>query len=203
MRVLLDAASVKRGLIRVAGQIAERHHGSSGLVLVGIHRGGVPVAEQLRACLQRIEPGEVPLGTVDITLYRDDAASALPNPRIGPSQIPVSLSGRRVLLVDDVVGTGRTVRAALDALLDYGRPRSVELMAVVDRGGRELPIQPDYCIQVVRVDPEERIDVMQEGSDLIAVVRAFAPASNPGGTPETVPPAAPRAAEGLPRKESP
>jgi pyrimidine operon attenuation protein/uracil phosphoribosyltransferase len=203
MRVLLDAASVKRGLIRVAGQIAERHHGSSGLVLVGIHRGGVPVAEQLRACLERIEPGEVPLGTVDITLYRDDAASALPNPRIGPSQIPVSLSGRRVLLVDDVVGTGRTVRAALDALLDYGRPRSVELMAVVDRGGRELPIQPDYCIQVVRVDPEERIDVMQEGSDLIAVVRAFAPAFNPGGTPETVPPAAPRAAEGLPRKESP
>ncbi|MEO8184560.1 MAG: bifunctional pyr operon transcriptional regulator/uracil phosphoribosyltransferase PyrR [Deltaproteobacteria bacterium] len=199
MRVLLDAASVKRGLIRVAGQIAERHHGSSGLVLVGIHRGGVPVAERLRACLERIEPGEVPMGTVDITLYRDDAASALPNPRIGPSQIPVSLNGRRVLLVDDVVGTGRTVRAALDALLDYGRPRSVELMAVVDRGGRELPIQPDYCIQVVRVGPEEQIDVMQEGSDLIAVVRAF----SPGGTPETVSPAAPRGAEGLPRKEPP
>ena len=173
MRVLLDAASVKRGLIRVAGQIAERHHGSSGLVLVGIRRGGVAVAERLRACLERIEPGEVPVGTVDITLYRDDAASALPNPRIGPSEIPISLNGRRVVLVDDVVGTGRTVRAALDALLDFGRPRSVELMAVVDRGGRELPIQPDYCIHVAHVAAEERIDVMEEGTDLIAVVRSF------------------------------
>jgi pyrimidine operon attenuation protein/uracil phosphoribosyltransferase len=170
MRVLLDAASLKRGLTRVAGQIAERHHGSSGIVLVGIRRGGGPVAERLRACLERIEPGEVPMGTVDITLYRDDAASALPNPLIGASQIPVPLDGRRVLLVDDVVGTGRTVRAALDALLDYGRPRSVELMAVVDRGGRELPIQPDYCIQTVRVEAGERVDVMLEGSDLIAVV---------------------------------
>jgi pyrimidine operon attenuation protein / uracil phosphoribosyltransferase len=184
MRVLLDAASVKRGLIRVAGQIAERHQGSTGLVLVGIRRGGVPVAERLRACLERIEPGEVPMGTVDITLYRDDAASALPNPRIGASQIPVSLNGRRVLLVDDVVGTGRTVRAALDALLDYGRPRSVELMAVVDRGGRELPIQPDYCIQATRVAAEERIDVMEEGSDLIAVVRAFTPSTPPSAAGE-------------------
>jgi len=205
MRVLLDAASVKRGLIRVAGQIAERHHGSSGLVLVGIRRGGVPVAERLRACLEQIEPGEVPMGTVDITLYRDDAASALPNPQIGPSQIPVSLNGRRVLLVDDVVGTGRTVRAALDALLDYGRPRSVELMAVVDRGGRELPVQPDYCIQVVRVGPEERIDVMQEGSDLIAVVRTFDLQTNlPSGQQGSpVPSAALPGAQALPRKESP
>ncbi|MEY2935415.1 MAG: uracil phosphoribosyltransferase [Pseudomonadota bacterium] len=175
MRVLLDAASVKRGLIRVAGQIVERHHGSTGLVLVGIRRGGVAVAERLRICLERIEPGEVPMGTVDITLYRDDAASALPNPRIGPSEIPLSLNGRRVILVDDVVGTGRTVRAALDALLDFGRPRSVELMAVVDRGGRELPVQPDYCIHAAHVAAEERIDVMEEGTDLIAVVRAFRP----------------------------
>ncbi len=179
MRVLLDAASVKRGLIRVAGQIAERHHGSTELVLVGIRRGGVAVAERLRTCLERIEPGEVPVGTVDITLYRDDAASALPNPRIGPSEIPVSLNGRRVVLVDDVVGTGRTVRAALDALLDFGRPRSVELMAVVDRGGRELPIQPDYCVHVAHVAAEERIDVMEEGTELIAVVRSFEAVSSP------------------------
>jgi pyrimidine operon attenuation protein/uracil phosphoribosyltransferase len=191
MRVLLDAASVKRGLIRVAGQIAERHHGSTELVLVGIRRGGVAVAERLRACLERIEPGEVPLGTVDITLYRDDAASALPNPRIGPSEIPVSLNGRRVVLVDDVVGTGRTVRAALDALLDFGRPRSVELMAVVDRGGRELPIQPDYCIHATHVAAEERIDVMEEGTDLIAVVRSFAAST-----------AAPPSTEGSPRRPS-
>jgi pyrimidine operon attenuation protein/uracil phosphoribosyltransferase len=183
MRVLLDAASIKRGLIRVAGQIAERHQGSSGLVLIGVKSGGVPVAERLKECLQRIEPGEIFMGTVDITLYRDDAASALPNPQIGPSHIPVALDGRRVLLVDDVVGTGRTIRAALDALLDYGRPRSVELMVVVDRGGRELPIQPDYCIQASRVAAEERIYVREEGPDLLAVVRSFAEAgaANPAG----------------------
>jgi pyrimidine operon attenuation protein/uracil phosphoribosyltransferase len=167
---LLDAAAVKRGLTRVAGQIVERHHGASELLLIGIRRGGVRVAEELRACLQRLEPGDIAMGTVDITLYRDDASSALPNPRIGPSEIPVSLQGRRVLLVDDVVGTGRTVRAALDALLDYGRPRSVELMVVVDRGGRELPIQPDYWVQASRVSASERVDVVEQGSDLIAVV---------------------------------
>jgi pyrimidine operon attenuation protein/uracil phosphoribosyltransferase len=112
------------------------------------------------------------MGTVDITLYRDDASSAMPNPRIGPSEIPVSLAGRRVLLVDDVIGTGRTIRAAIDAVLDYGRPRSVELLAVVDRGGRELPIQPDYCVQSTSIGAEERVDVIEEAGQLIAVVQA-------------------------------
>jgi pyrimidine operon attenuation protein/uracil phosphoribosyltransferase len=179
MPVLLDAAAVKRGLTRVAGQIVERHHGASGLLLLGIRRGGVRVAEELRACLQRLEPVDIAMGTVDITLYRDDASSALPNPRIGHSEIPVPLQGRRVLLVDDVVGTGRTVRAALDALLDYGRPRSVELMVVVDRGGRELPIQPDYWVQASRVSASERVDVVEQGSDLIAVVTPASAAELP------------------------
>lgn len=169
MAVLLDGAGVSRGLTRVAGQIVERHHGLSDLVLLGIRRGGVPVATRLRACLQRLEPGDIALGTVDITLYRDDASSAMPNPRIGPCEIPVSLEGRRVLLVDDVVGTGRTVRAALDALLDYGRPRSVELMALIDRGGRELPIQPDYYVLSVAVGAEYRVDVMETEGQLVAV----------------------------------
>jgi len=173
MRVILDAASIHRGLTRVAGQIAERHRGLDGLVLIGIRRGGVPLAERLRACLARLEPGgEIPMGTVDITLYRDDASSAMPNPRIGPSEIPVSLEGRRVLLVDDVVGTGRTVRAALDAVLDYGRPRSVELFSLVDRGGRELPIQPDYCVYASSVGATERVDVIEEAGDLRALVQA-------------------------------
>jgi pyrimidine operon attenuation protein / uracil phosphoribosyltransferase len=172
MRVLLDAVGFKRGLTRVAGQIAERHRGLHELVLIGVRRGGVPVAEQLRACLARLEPGEIPMGTVDITLYRDDASSAMPNPRIGPSEIPVSLAGRRVLLVDDVIGTGRTIRAAIDAVLDYGRPRSVELLAVVDRGGRELPIQPDYCVHSTAIGAEERVDVIEEAGQLIAVVQA-------------------------------
>lgn len=183
MRVLLDAAGVSRGLTRVAGQIAERHRGLQDLVLIGIRRGGVPVSERLRACLARLEPGDIPIGTVDITLYRDDASSAMPNPRIGPSEIPVSLEGRRVLLVDDVVGTGRTVRAALDAVLDYGRPRSVELVAVIDRGGRELPIQPDYCVQSSYISPDERVDVIEEGQNLIAVVRLGKPPGSGPGSP--------------------
>jgi pyrimidine operon attenuation protein/uracil phosphoribosyltransferase len=186
MRVLLDAAAVNRGLTRVAGQIAERHRGLQDLVLIGIRRGGVPVAERLRACLQRLEAGDIPIGTVDITLYRDDASSAMPNPRIGPSEIPVSLEGRRVLLVDDVIGTGRTVRAALDAVLDYGRPRSVELVAVVDRGGRELPIQPDYCVQSSFISPEERVDVIEDGAHLIAVVESSAHAQAALGSPRRV-----------------
>ena len=100
MHVLLDAAGVNRGLTRVAGQIAERHRGLEQLVLVGIRRGGVPVATRLQACLKRLEPGDIAIGTVDITLYRDDASSAMPNPLIGPSEIPVSLEGRLVLRRD-------------------------------------------------------------------------------------------------------
>lgn len=172
MRLLLDATSVQRGLTRVAGQLAERHRGTGGLVLVGIRRGGVALAEALRGCLGRLEPGgSVAMGTVDITLYRDDASSAMPNPRIGPSEIPGSLDGRRVVLVDDVIGTGRTVRAAIDAVLDYGRPESIELFALVDRGGRQLPIQPDYCVLVHPVGPSERVDVVGEGSALQAMVQ--------------------------------
>jgi pyrimidine operon attenuation protein/uracil phosphoribosyltransferase len=140
---LLDAPSVARGLNRVAGQMVERHGGVAGLVLVGVRRGGVRVAEELCTSLKRQGGADVPMGTVDITLYRDDASSAMPNPRIGPSEIPGSLQGKRVVLVDDVISTGRTVRAALDAIMDYGRPRSIELAVVIDSGGRELPSQPD------------------------------------------------------------
>jgi len=181
MQVLLDASGVSRGLTRVAGQIAERHRGLEGLVLVGVRRGGVPVAARLQACLKRLEPGEIALGTVDITLYRDDAASAMPNPLIGPSDIPFSLEGRLVLLVDDVVGTGRTVRAALDAILDYGRPRSVELMTLIDRGGRELPIQPNYCVLQTNIRPLERVDVMEKDGQLLAVTREIEAARSQQG----------------------
>jgi len=172
MKVVLDPARVSRGLTRVAGEIVERHRGVNGLVLIGVRRGGVPVAKALRDCLAQLEPGPVELGSVDITLYRDDASSALPNPKIGPSKIPVSIDGRPVILVDDVVHTGRTIRAALDAILDFGRPRSIELAAVVDRGGRELPIQPDYCVEQIRVGADEKVDVVVEGDAIAAVVQA-------------------------------
>lgn len=164
MRELLDAEGVDRGLRRVAGEILERHRASRDLVLVGVRRGGVPLAQSIQQWIQKLEGYRIVLGSVDITLYRDDVATALANPRIGPSEIPVSLDGKRVVLVDDVIYTGRTIRAALDALLDYGRPSSIELAALVDRGGRELPIQPDYLVRSVQVLPDERVDVLPGAS---------------------------------------
>jgi pyrimidine operon attenuation protein/uracil phosphoribosyltransferase len=171
MRVLLDPDSAARGLRRMAGEIVERHRGAEGLVIVGIRRGGVLVAEALVRFLKELESRDVPVGTVDITLYRDDAATALPNPRIGPSDIPFDLTSKDVILVDDVVYTGRTVRAALDALMDYGRPHRIQLAALVDRGGRELPVQPDYVVRRVELGADERVDVIATGSQLSAVVQ--------------------------------
>ncbi len=182
MEVLLDSDAVARGLARVAGQILERHRGTSELVLVGIRRGGVPVAEQLRACLERLEPGPVPVGTIDITLYRDDSYSTLPNPKIGPSDIPTPLAKKSVILVDDVISTGRTTRAAIDAVLDYGRPRRIELAVVVDRGHRELPLQPDYCVRSQSIPRGTRVDVVERGGELVAVLL-------PSGAPSMLPPA--------------
>jgi pyrimidine operon attenuation protein/uracil phosphoribosyltransferase len=180
MRVLLDADGVARGLRRVAGEIAERHQGADELVIVAIRRGGIAIAEELVRWLRELEKRAIAQGTVDITLYRDDVATALPNPRIGPSRIPGTLEGKCVVLVDDVVYTGRTVRAALDALMDYGRPRRIELAALINRPGRELPIQPDYSVRTVEVGPDERIDVVNDEHGLRAIVQA---ASVPTGRP--------------------
>ena len=179
MRVLLDADNVSRGLRRVAGEIVERSGGTESLILVGVRRGGEPIARALATWIEKLEGSTVPVGSVDITLYRDDAATALPNPRIGPSNIPGSLGGKHVVLVDDVVFTGRTVRAALDALLDYGRPRRIELAALVDRGGRELPVQPDYVVRTAEVPPDQRVDVLESAEGLQAVVQPLTAPSKP------------------------
>jgi pyrimidine operon attenuation protein/uracil phosphoribosyltransferase len=179
MRTLLDSKSVSRGVRRVADQIAERQRGAENRVLVGIRRGGVPLARALAGWIRQLEGREIPLGSVDITLYRDDAATALPNPRIGPSEIPCPIQHSHVILVDDVVFTGRTVRAAIDAVLDYGRPRRIELFALIDRGGRELPVQPDYVVAATEVGAHERIDVVGQGSDLEVIVQPFSAPSVP------------------------
>lgn len=171
MRVVLDSESADLGLRRVAREVLERHRGVEGLVLVGIRRGGIPLAQTLKTLLEDVGGGQVALGSVDITLYRDDAATALPNPRIGPSEIPVSLEGKRVVLVDDVLFTGRTIRAAMDALMDYGRPKCIELCVLVDRGGRELPIQADYTVRKLEVLPSERVDVGADNRGFYAVVQ--------------------------------
>ncbi len=188
MRVLLDADDVSRGLRRVAGEILERNGGAGGLVLVGIRRGGEPVARAIADWLRSLDGSDVAMGSVDITLHRDDAATALPNPRIGPSSIPVRLDGKTVVLVDDVVHSGRTVRAALDALLDYGRPRRIQLATLVDRGGRELPVQPDYAVRQATIGDDERIDVLAVAEGLRAVIQPLgAPTTPPPGAVEDVP----------------
>jgi pyrimidine operon attenuation protein / uracil phosphoribosyltransferase len=171
LELLVDAALVAEGLVRIARQIVERDLDTGDLSLVGIRRGGEPVANHLARLIEASTGESVRVGSVDITLYRDDAATALPSPRIGPSHIPFDLEGKRVVLVDDVLYTGRTIRAAVDALLDYGRPRRIELAVVADRGGRELPIQPDYRVAVTEVDAHSRVEVVpHDGS--FQVVRA-------------------------------
>jgi pyrimidine operon attenuation protein/uracil phosphoribosyltransferase len=161
---LIDAAGIDRALARIAQEIVARSRGSAPLVLVGIRTAGVPLAA--RIAQQLVAAGQpAPLrGAIDITLYRDDAATALPKPEVGQTDIPgATLEGRRVVLVDDVLYTGRTIRAALDALMDYGRPRAVELAVLVDRGHRELPIQPDYVGHRVdtRADQQVRVHLSE------------------------------------------
>jgi pyrimidine operon attenuation protein / uracil phosphoribosyltransferase len=189
MRTLLDPDSVARGLRRMAGEIVERHAGAPDLVLVAVRRGGIAVARALAAWLKELEGHEPPLGSVDITLYRDDASTALPNPRIGPSEIPGSLHGKHVLLVDDVLYTGRTIRAAIDAVMDYGRPRLIELAVLVDRNGRELPIQANYFLKAETVKGDERIDVFEDAAGLSALVQAKSapsiPPLAPGASPKS------------------
>lgn len=186
MQVLLDAQEVARGLRRIALEICERHSELSHLLLVGVRRGGVPVAVEIARAIQELEGVEVAMGTVDVTLYRDDAATALPNPRIGPSDIPGPVTGERVILIDDVLHTRRTARAALEAILDYGRPANIELVVVVDRTGRELPIQPDYCVRRLEsVPPDHRVDVCADVEGRLQAVLL------PRGAPSLPPPQPP------------
>ncbi len=165
LRVVLDANEIARALRRIAVEISERNRGVTRVALVGVRRGGVPIAERLKGLLHELEGMNVPVGTVDITLYRDDAATALPNPLIGPSDVHFRVEDRVVVLIDDVLFTGRTVRAAIDALMDYGRPRAIQLAVLVDRGHRELPLQPDYVGRVVVTDHGERVDVLLSPDD--------------------------------------
>ncbi len=161
-RELLDSAGITRALRRIASEIVEKNAGQGGLALVGIRTGGYFLAERLARLLAEVEPERltVALGAVDITLYRDDVFQGLPRPEIGPTEIPFDIGRHKVVLVDDVLYTGRTVRAAMDALMDYGRPRAVELAVLVDRGHRELPIQADYVGLKVTTARTESVRVM-------------------------------------------
>ena len=171
---LLDAKAFDRTLRRMADEITELNDGSDNLIIVGIQRRGVQIAARLGALISASEHAEVPRGSLDITLYRDDLQTVGPRPVVGPTDLPWELEGKCVVIVDDVLYTGRTVRAALDELADFGRPARIALAVLVDRGGRELPIQPDVVGKKVSVDPGDRVDVMVQeldGKDGVLVVR--------------------------------
>jgi pyrimidine operon attenuation protein/uracil phosphoribosyltransferase len=163
--VLLDARAVERTLQRVADEIVEMNEGTDGLVLVGIQRRGVQLADRLTAIIQSREGVAIPRGALDITLYRDDLQTVGPRPVVGRTELPLTLDGRHVVIVDDVLYTGRTVRAALDELADFGRPARIALAVLVDRGGRELPIHADIIGKKVSVPPNGRVDVFVKELD--------------------------------------
>ncbi len=141
---LLVEQDIHRALMRIAHEILERNHGTKDLVLVGIRTRGVYLAERLQKQIQSIENTLVPLGSLDITLYRDDLGEIGPRPSVKETYLPFDLTGKIVVLVDDVLYTGRTVRAALDAVIDFGRPKAIQLAVLIDRGHRELPVKADY-----------------------------------------------------------
>lgn len=171
-RQILDDADIGRALKRIAHEIIERNRGAGDLVLVGLHTRGVPLARRLAALIHQFEGRPVPVGELDISLHRDDGPATPSADR--PTRIPCSLAGLRVVLVDDVICTGRTVRAALDALVEHGRPACIQLAVLIDRGHRELPIRPDYVGKNIPTAHAERVLVRlteTDAADLVSVVR--------------------------------
>jgi pyrimidine operon attenuation protein/uracil phosphoribosyltransferase len=166
----MDADDVGRALRRIAHEIVERHRGVDDVVMVGIHSRGVPLAHRIGALVADLE-APVPVGEIDIALYRDDL-DRRPRTRVGPTNVPGGIDDRDVVLVDDVLYTGRTVRAALDALADLGRPRRVELAVLVDRGHRELPIRADYVGKNLPTAGDQRVSVRvaeRDGADAVTI----------------------------------
>ncbi|MGB9867734.1 MAG: bifunctional pyr operon transcriptional regulator/uracil phosphoribosyltransferase PyrR [Bacillota bacterium] len=177
---IMDLQAMDRALSRIAHEIVERNKGVEGVVLVGIRRRGAPLASRLSQKIGQIEGQQVPVGILDITLYRDDLALKAEQPVVQKTEVPFSLTGKHVVLVDDVIYTGRTVRAALDAVIDLGRPKSVQLAVLIDRGHRELPIRPDYVGKNVPTSRKEIVEVRVQEIDGVDEVVIVEP-SNDGG----------------------
>jgi len=171
-QAVMDSADMRRALTRIAHEIVERNRGVANLCLVGILRKGVPLAHRLSRLVSQIENTPVPAGGLDVSLYRDDYATR--QPRLHRSEIPFDVSGKRLVLVDEVLYTGRTVRAAMDALMDLGRPASIQLAVLVDRGHRELPLRADYVGKNLPTSRNEWVDVRLqeiEGEDRVFIVK--------------------------------
>ena len=156
---LMSASEIERTLIRLAHEIIEKNNGAENLGLVGIRRRGVPLAQRLGQMIQRIEKTQVPVGTLDITLYRDDLSTLGPKPVVQKSEIGFDINDKNIILADDVLYTGRTTRAALDALFDHGRPKRVQLLVLIDRGHRELPLEATFVGRNVQTTDREIIEV--------------------------------------------
>ena len=163
--VLMDGAGIKRALTRIAHEILERNKGVADIVLIGIRSGGAFLADGIAQQIGVIEGGAVQVGAVDITLYRDDCSGHLPHHPVGNTEIPFSLEEKKVILVDDVLYTGRTIRAAMDALMDFGRPQSIQLAVLIDRGHRELPIRADFVGRNVPTSQKENVQVVFDASN--------------------------------------
>ena len=161
MPVVMDADRISRALTRIAHEIIERNHGVVGVSLVGVRSRGVPLARRIAAILSQVSGEEATTGALDITLYRDDLmrSAIAPQPIVRKTEIPFSIDNRTIVLVDDVLYTGRTTRAALDALIDFGRPKAIQLVVLVDRGHRELPIKADYVGKNVPTSRKESVRV--------------------------------------------
>lgn len=170
--VIMDTDAMRRAIVRIAHEIIERNKGVENVVLVGIRTRGVPIAERLVKAISEIEKVEVPVGMLDITLYRDDLSTLAYNPICHGTEINMDLNGKTVILVDDVLYTGRTIRCALDAIIDMGRPKAIQLAVLIDRGHRELPIRADFAGKNVPTSHKEAINVYlaeQDGADEVVI----------------------------------
>ncbi len=163
--VLMDSEGIRRALTRISHEIVEKNKGVENIVLVGIRTRGVPIAERLAGTIEAIEGKRPPVGVLDITLYRDDLSTLSYQPIVHPTELPVDISGKTIVLVDDVLYTGRTIRAALDALIDMGRPKTIQLAVLIDRGHRELPIRADFVGKNVPTSSREVVSVQLNKTD--------------------------------------
>jgi pyrimidine operon attenuation protein/uracil phosphoribosyltransferase len=170
---ILDKDTIARSLMRMAHEILEKNKGTSELCLIGIRNRGAHLAVRLRACIETIDKEKVPVGALDITLYRDDLTMIAAQPVVHKTEIDFDITDKIIVLVDDVLYTGRTIRAALDALIDFGRPKSIQLAVLIDRGHRELPIRADYVGKNIPTAKNETVEVRlveTDGSDEVAIV---------------------------------